>query len=71
MATALIGIDRRVCFFFIGCTFSGLITAAKAVASATTALVEAADGVVNGTHTMEQLVVAAHEVRRLAYFRCP
>jgi len=45
------------------CAASGLITAAKTVASATTALVAAADGVVNGTHTMEQLVVAAHEVR--------
>ena len=44
------------------CGAPGLITAAKSVASATTSLVEAADGVVNGTHTMEQLVVAAHEV---------
>ncbi|KAJ3070434.1 sla2 Src-like adaptor 2, partial [Quaeritorhiza haematococci] len=40
----------------------GLISAAKAVAVATTYLVECADGVVNGTHSMEQLVVAANEV---------
>lgn len=40
----------------------GLVSAAKAVAMCTTTLVENADGVVKGTHTMEQLVVAAHEV---------
>ncbi|KAI9199694.1 uncharacterized protein BJ171DRAFT_201126 [Polychytrium aggregatum] len=40
----------------------GLISAAKSVAVATTYLVECADGVVSGTHTMEQLVVAAGEV---------
>lgn len=40
----------------------GLVSAAKAVAIATNILVEAADGVVNGTHSMEQLVVAATEV---------
>ncbi len=40
----------------------GLISAAKAVAMATTFLVEGADGLVNGTHSMEQLVVAANEV---------
>jgi hypothetical protein len=40
----------------------GLISAAKAVAIATKTLVEAADGVVHGTHKMEQLIVAAHEV---------
>jgi hypothetical protein len=44
----------------------GLITAAKAVASATTALVTEADGVVTGGRTMEALVVAAHEVRSLS-----
>lgn len=40
----------------------GLISAAKAVATATKTLVECANGVVHGTHKMEQLVVAAHEV---------
>lgn len=40
----------------------GLISAAKAVAIATGYLVEAADGVVNGTKTMEDLVIAAQEV---------
>jgi hypothetical protein len=40
----------------------GLISAAKAVATATKMLVDCADGVVHGTHQMEQLVVAAHEV---------
>ncbi|KAI9098757.1 ANTH domain-containing protein [Phlyctochytrium arcticum] len=40
----------------------GLISAAQAVASATTTLVEFADGLVSGTHSFEQLVVAAQEV---------
>lgn len=40
----------------------GLISAAKAVAVATNILVECADGVVQGTHSLEQLVVAATEV---------
>ena len=40
----------------------GLISAAKAVAIATGYLVEAADGVVSGTKTMEDLVIAAQEV---------
>ncbi|KAI8819450.1 ANTH domain-containing protein [Fimicolochytrium jonesii] len=40
----------------------GLISAAHAVASATTTLVECADGLVSGTHSYEQLVVAAQEV---------
>ena len=40
----------------------GLISAAKAVALATMMLVEAADGVVRGTHTMEQLAVASEQV---------
>jgi len=40
----------------------GLISAAKAVAVATNYLVEAADGVISGTHKIEQLVVAATEV---------
>ncbi|KAI3630767.1 hypothetical protein MIR68_012202 [Amoeboaphelidium protococcarum] len=40
----------------------GLISAAKAVAAATKLLVESADGVIQGTHSMEQLVVAAQEV---------
>lgn len=40
----------------------GLISAAKAVAIAVNMLVESADGVVRGTHSMEQLVVAATEV---------
>jgi len=40
----------------------GLISAAKAVAVATNFLVEAADGVISGTHKIEQLVVAATEV---------
>ena len=40
----------------------GLISAAKAVAQATTYLVEGADGLVNGTHSLEQLIVAANEV---------
>ncbi|RKP00720.1 hypothetical protein CXG81DRAFT_739, partial [Caulochytrium protostelioides] len=40
----------------------GLISAAKAVAVATTYLVESADGLVTGSHTYEQLMVAAQEV---------
>ncbi|KAJ3116384.1 sla2 Src-like adaptor 2 [Phlyctochytrium bullatum] len=40
----------------------GLVSAAKAVAVATTHLVECADGLVKGTHSMEQLIVAATEV---------
>ncbi|OUM61562.1 hypothetical protein PIROE2DRAFT_68246 [Piromyces sp. E2] len=40
----------------------GLISAAKSVAVATNYLVEAADGVISGTHKIEQLVVAATEV---------
>ncbi|ORZ41615.1 ANTH domain-domain-containing protein [Catenaria anguillulae PL171] len=40
----------------------GLISAAKAVAFATGHLVETADGMVQGTKSMEQLVVSANEV---------
>ena len=40
----------------------GLISAARAVAFATTMLIEAADGVIMGTHSLEQLVVASNEV---------
>jgi huntingtin-interacting protein 1-related protein len=40
----------------------GLISAAKAVAVATTYLVECADGLVSGTYSLEQLIVAAQEV---------
>ncbi|KAI1305583.1 sla2 Src-like adaptor 2 [Mortierella claussenii] len=40
----------------------GLISAAKAVAMATTMLVETADGVIGKTHSMEQLLVASNEV---------
>ncbi|KAI1315799.1 sla2 Src-like adaptor 2 [Mortierella claussenii] len=40
----------------------GLISAAKAVAMATTLLVETADGVIGKTHSMEQLLVASNEV---------
>ncbi|GAA5986887.1 hypothetical protein JCM10908_000940 [Rhodotorula pacifica] len=40
----------------------GLISAAKAVARATTFLIETADGVINGTKTLEQLIVASNEV---------
>ena len=40
----------------------GLISAAKAVALATTWLIQAADGVLSGTHTLEQLIVASNEV---------
>lgn len=40
----------------------GLISAAKAVAVATNLLVEAADGVISKTHSLEQLIVASNEV---------
>lgn len=40
----------------------GLISAARAVASATTLLVETADGVIKNTHSLEQLIVASNEV---------
>ncbi|KAL7753755.1 sla2 Src-like adaptor 2 [Sorochytrium milnesiophthora] len=40
----------------------GLISAAKAIAVATTNLVETADGLVRKTHNMEQLMVSAEEV---------
>jgi hypothetical protein len=40
----------------------GLISAAKAVAVATNMLVEAADGVISKTHSLEQLIVASNEV---------
>jgi len=40
----------------------GLISAAKAVALATTWLIQAADGVLSGTRTLEQLIVASNEV---------
>ncbi|EPQ29202.1 uncharacterized protein PFL1_03489 [Pseudozyma flocculosa PF-1] len=40
----------------------GLISAARAVAFATTMLIEAADGVISGTHSLEQLIVASNEV---------
>ncbi|ORZ19052.1 cytoskeleton assembly control protein [Absidia repens] len=40
----------------------GLISAAKAVAMATNLLVEAADGVISKTHSLEQLIVASNEV---------
>jgi len=40
----------------------GLISAAKAVAFATNLLIEAADGVLSGTHSLEQLIVASNEV---------
>ncbi|RUS34823.1 ANTH domain-containing protein [Jimgerdemannia flammicorona] len=40
----------------------GLISAAKAVAIATNLLVEAADGVISGTSTLEHLIVASNEV---------
>lgn len=40
----------------------GLISAAKAVAFATNLLIEAADGVLNGSHSLEQLIVASNEV---------
>ncbi|GAA5808667.1 hypothetical protein MFLAVUS_002060 [Mucor flavus] len=40
----------------------GLISAAKSVAIATNLLVEAADGVISKTHSLEQLIVASNEV---------
>ncbi|PWN41106.1 hypothetical protein IE81DRAFT_348645 [Ceraceosorus guamensis] len=40
----------------------GLISAARAVAFATTMLIEAADGVIVGSHSLEQLIVASNEV---------
>ncbi|THH09606.1 hypothetical protein EW145_g1899 [Phellinidium pouzarii] len=40
----------------------GLISAAKAVAFATNLLIESADGVLSGTHSPEQLIVASNEV---------
>ncbi|KAK4705857.1 hypothetical protein P7C70_g350, partial [Phenoliferia sp. Uapishka_3] len=40
----------------------GLISAAKAVALATTFLIETADGVIHGTKSLEQLIVASNEV---------
>lgn len=40
----------------------GLISAAKAVAVATNLLVEAADGVISKTYSLEQLIVASNEV---------
>jgi hypothetical protein len=40
----------------------GLISAAKAVALATTFLIETADGVIMGTKSLEQLIVASNEV---------
>ncbi|KZO95904.1 ANTH-domain-containing protein [Calocera viscosa TUFC12733] len=40
----------------------GLISAAKAVAFATNLLIETADGVLSGTHSLEQLIVASNEV---------
>lgn len=40
----------------------GLISAARAVAFATTMLIESADGVIMGTHNLEQLIVASNEV---------
>ncbi|KAJ7631162.1 I/LWEQ domain-containing protein [Roridomyces roridus] len=40
----------------------GLISAAKAVAFATNMLIESADGVLSGTHSLEQLIVASNGV---------
>ncbi|KAG1754844.1 ANTH domain-containing protein [Suillus paluster] len=40
----------------------GLISAAKAVAFATSLLIESADGVLSGTHSLEQLIVSSNEV---------
>lgn len=40
----------------------GLISAAKAVARATMFLIETADGVISGTKSLEQLIVASNEV---------
>ncbi|KAJ7751284.1 ANTH domain-containing protein [Mycena maculata] len=40
----------------------GLISAAKAVAFSTNMLIESADGVLSGTHSLEQLIVASNGV---------
>ncbi|CAG8640400.1 892_t:CDS:10, partial [Racocetra persica] len=40
----------------------GLISAAKAIAVATNLLIEIADGVIHGTRSLEQLIVASNEV---------
>lgn len=40
----------------------GLVSAARAVAFATGLLIESADGVLSGTHSLEQLIVASNEV---------
>ncbi|KAJ8083718.1 sla2 Src-like adaptor 2 [Marasmius tenuissimus] len=40
----------------------GLISAARAVGLATNLLIESADGVLSGTHSLEQLIVASNEV---------
>lgn len=40
----------------------GLISAARSVAFATGLLIESADGVISGTHSLEQLIVASNEV---------
>ena len=40
----------------------GLISAARSVAFATNLLIESADGVISGTHSLEQLIVASNEV---------
>jgi len=40
----------------------GLVSAAKTVALATTWPIQAADGVLSGTHTLEHLIVASNEV---------
>ena len=40
----------------------GLLSAAKSVSDATRFLVEGADGLVNSTHSVEELIVAANEV---------
>ncbi|KAF8506725.1 cytoskeleton assembly control protein [Russula emetica] len=40
----------------------GLVSAARSVAFATSLLIETADGVLSGTHSLEQLIVASNEV---------
>ncbi|ESK98140.1 cytoskeleton assembly control protein [Moniliophthora roreri MCA 2997] len=40
----------------------GLISAARSVGFATNLLIESADGVLSGTHSLEQLIVASNEV---------
>ncbi|CAK5264525.1 unnamed protein product [Mycena citricolor] len=40
----------------------GLLSAAKSVAFSTNLLIESADGVLSGTHSLEQLIVASNEV---------